>query len=256
MTSCCLQMCGIGSNELERMVRKSKFDALITNFLLKRERAGVDLLLGNDGATPPVWNAGWENGDATTLDSCDVEIDVEGVAFDMSVAGSICDKDFDIQTLIQNLQSDFTYTGPRTTMVLDRKALWALRRNNTLKGTGCVVPASTTSDIIMSEFGVSEIVVADAKFNAAALGVTPDLKKIWGKGFILLFQKGTAMVEDLQDGRTIMNFAVDLKKYDPYFRTFVKEEAGENGVEYLAYHYSYTPYIHNLEAGTLLYNVY
>lgn len=256
LTECCLSMCGMSMQEVENLVQDLKLNHLVDTYLINREVAGKNLLLGQDLATPStssVWTAGWENGTFADLADCDNDTTAEGKAYDMG--GVICDKDFDIQTVIQNLQSNFKETGPRNKMVLDRKALWALRRNLSLRGQGSQVPASISEDIIKSEFGIDEIVVADTFVNASTVGTARDLQKIWGKGFILMFQNDES-ITDIEDPRTRNNFAVDLKKYEQYIRTFNIPEAGENGVDYISHHYSYSPVIHNIKAGTLLYNAF
>jgi len=100
------------------------------------------------------------------------------------------------------------------------------------------------------------VIIADAYSNVAAgPGVAADLQKIWGKGFIMLFQRDDRL-SNIEDPRSRQNFAIDLRKYEQYVRVIQDDKYGENGVEWLQHHYSYTPEIHNLKAATLLYNVF
>lgn len=255
MTECCLNMCGMGQDEYKRLVDDLKLNQLVDTYLINREKAGIDLLTGGGVGA---WNAGWADGDAADLLDCGTDTDIEGVAFDFKAAfaNGACDKTADVQTFFQNIQTaDMKCSGRRNKVIMDKKALWAFRRNEALRGSGCQVPASVAMEIIMAEFDVDEIIIADSYSNVAAAGVSADLQKVWGKGFMLFFQRDD-IVSSLEDARTKQNFAVDLKKYDQYLRVIRQEEFGENGIEWLSHHYSYTPEIHNLKAGTLIHNIF
>lgn len=252
LTECCASMCGVSDQDYMNMIQNSKLGTLINRHLITRELAGVDLVTGQTGG---VWNAGWEDGNLATLINCfDMSELAEGKAYDMT-GQDLCDPAaFDLLQLVMNVQAKRIETGAANYAVMNKLMLNAFLRNDSFKGKGCVLAPLTAIDTLKAMLGVQEIYIADAVYNTAGFGVPRTLEPIWGAGFILMYQRVDGIMSMTQP-ELQANFAVDLKIFDEYFRTFVEEEKGRDGVEWLQYNYSYTPAITNIKAGTLLYNV-
>lgn len=252
LTECCAHMCGVSDADYMSMIENSKLSTLLNRYLISREIKGIDLITGGGVGA---WNAGWEDGDLAVLMDCtDMSESPEGKAYDLT-GQDICDPEaFDLLTLSENVQAKRLEVGAANYVAMNKLALNAFKRNDSFKGKGCVLDPRTPLDSLKAQMGVQEIYIADAIYNTAAFGMPRVMAPIWGAGFVLFYQRMDGL-QSMTQPELMANFAVDLKIFNEYFRTFREDEKGRDGVEWLQFNYSYTPAISNIKAGTLFHGL-